>query len=128
MFSATRSINRLSIMQIFIWRTLREKVTVKLTERRTRNEAYRQVQGVQRGDETSTEKRFLGRIGGDFCLVVPHTRRVCKERPRRPHNVCISLSIGAPGTILVHPVLRKLQRPPAVRFHISLCVVSASTY
>lgn len=44
---------------------------------------------------------------------------VYKGTDTRSHNVCISLSIGARGTILVHPALHKPQRSVAAWLHIS---------
>lgn len=46
-------------------------------------------------------------------------RCVCKGTDTRSHNVCISLSIEARGTILVHPALHKPQWPAAAWLHIS---------
>lgn len=43
----------------------------------------------------------------------------CMQREVWSHNVCISLSIGTRGAILVHLVLHKPQWPAAARLHIS---------
>lgn len=69
-------------MQIFIWRTLREKVTVKSGEKEERETRPGRREAVSR-DETEHGKEVSSEESAEiFASVEPHTRRVCKERPK----------------------------------------------
>lgn len=71
-------------------------------------------------------KNCITKILGESTAIF--AAAACMQRAVWSHNVCISLSIGARGAILVHLALHKPQWPAAARLHISSACRSFRVY